>query len=158
MTQTGSTAPTLRGIHHLKLFVSDLEANLDWFERALGAERQPEFDHRKPDGELFAVIIRIPGIEPAVELRHDADGAHRVSGLDFLTFTVDTRETLKAWAERLDLVGIEHSPILVGLVGWLLVTRTPDHLYLRFHTVESHSGNSEHADFESPWLYPNRRD
>jgi catechol 2,3-dioxygenase-like lactoylglutathione lyase family enzyme len=156
MTQINNAAPTVCGIHHLKVPVSDLEASLDWFERALGAERQPELDHRKPDGELFAVIIRIPGIKPFVGLRHNPDDAGRASGLDFLTFAVDTRETLEAWAERLDQVGVEHSQILVGLSGWLLVTRTPDHLYMRFYTLESHSWDPDHADFESPWLYPNR--
>ena len=53
------TRPTIAGIHHLKFNVSNLDRSLDFYARALGAKRLPEFDHRRADGELFAYILDI---------------------------------------------------------------------------------------------------
>jgi catechol 2,3-dioxygenase-like lactoylglutathione lyase family enzyme len=55
------TEPALiSGIHHLKVFVSDLAASLSWWEAATGARRDPALDHRSAGGQLFAYVVRHP--------------------------------------------------------------------------------------------------
>ena len=145
------------GIHHLKVYVGDLRASLSWWQDVTGARHDPALDHRAADGRLFAYLVEIPGIGLYVELRLDPAAAKAVAGLDPVTFAVDTREDLARLSTRLDSLGIEHSPVLRGLVGWILVVRTPDDLSVRFHTRETHEWDPEHADFDSPWLAPPRR-
>lgn len=146
--------PLLSGIHHLKVAVSDLPASLAWWEAATGARRDPALDHRTPDGELFACIIEIPGVSPHVELRLDPAAATATAGLDPVTFAVDTHDALTRLERHLGEHGIDHSPVLRGLAGWILVARTPDGLAVRFHTRESHEWDPDNADFGSPWLNP----
>jgi len=38
---TTMTAAALSGLHHLKIFVFDLEASLDWYQRVFGAPFVP---------------------------------------------------------------------------------------------------------------------
>jgi len=147
----------ISGIHHLKIAVSDLQASLSWWQDVTGARRDPELDHRGPGGQLFACLMEVPGVGPPLELRLDPAAARAVAGLDPITFAVDTRDDLARLGTRLDGLGIEHSPVLRGLVGWILVVRTPDDLSVRFHTRESHAWDPEHADFSSPWISPARR-
>ena len=55
MTGNEPQPPPLQGIHHLKLPVSDLDTSLTFYERAFGARRIPEADHRRAsDGSASA--------------------------------------------------------------------------------------------------------
>ena len=145
------------GIHHLKIVVSDLHASLSWWQDVTGARRDSDLDHRTADGQLFAYLVEVPGVGPYLELRLDPAAARAVAGLDPITFAVDTRDDLVQLGARLDGLGIEHSPVLRGLVGWILVVRTPDGLSVRFHTRESHEWDPQNADSSSPWINPPRR-
>ncbi|MFI6166317.1 VOC family protein [Nocardia sp. NPDC051052] len=140
------------GIHHLKVFVADLAADLAWWEAVVGAQRDPQLDHHTPDGDVFAHIVHIPGIETPVELRLNPDAAERTAALDPVTFAVRTRADLDVLGDRLNTLGIEHSPVLRGIVGWLLVVRSPSGLSVRFYTRQSHDRNPAMADLASPWL------
>ena len=144
--------PPLDGIHHLKVFVTDLDVSLTWWKRAFGAGRDEALDHYTPEGMLFAYILSVPGIDSPVELRHDPAAARRAAGLDPVTFAVATKRDLQAWAEYLESSDIEHSGVLTAYDGWLLVTRTPDGLSIRLITRESHGWDPAHADLSSPWL------
>jgi catechol 2,3-dioxygenase-like lactoylglutathione lyase family enzyme len=147
-----SSKPHLDGIHHLKFPVSDLAVSLKWWERALGAERQPKWDHFTPDGRLFAYILQVPGIDFPIELRLDPEAAKAVSGFDPVTLAVATEAELQNWAVQLDEAEVPHSPILRGLLGWLLALHDPDGLAIRLHTRETHDWDADNADFDSPWL------
>jgi catechol 2,3-dioxygenase-like lactoylglutathione lyase family enzyme len=142
----------LDGIHHLKFPVSDLAVSLRWWERALGAERQPKWDHFTPDGRLFAYILHVPGIDIPIELRLAPEAAAAVSGFDPVTLAVATETDLKNWAARLDAAEVPHSPVLRGLLGWLLALHDPDGLAIRLHTRETHGWDADNADLDSPWL------
>jgi catechol 2,3-dioxygenase-like lactoylglutathione lyase family enzyme len=146
--------PYLAGVHHLKFPVGDLDASLSWWQRVFGAERQAHLDHAGPDGRVFAYILRVPGLTDPLELRLEPVAAKSMARFDPVTFAVDTRaqlERLETWCER---AGVSHSPVLRGLVGWLLVVPTPDDLYVRIHTREHHEWDPASADFDSPWLSP----
>ncbi|POX57952.1 VOC family protein [Streptomyces sp. Ru62] len=146
--------PVVRGLHHIKIPVSDLERSIAWYGSVLGARRIPEFDHVTRDGELFAVILDVPGADVPVELRLDPATAGRLAGFDPLTFTVPGRAELDGWIRHLDTLGVPHSPVIVALVGHLLVVPDPDGVRLRFYTDEPHGLGAEQVDFASPWLRP----
>lgn len=126
--------PTLAGIHHLKLPVTDLDASQTFYERVLGAERIAEADHRDTSGHLYAVICSVPGLGTLLELRLDAVAAVRQAGFDPVTLAVEDRTELDAWIRRLDVLGVPHSGRLVGIQAWLTVFDDPDHHRLRLYT------------------------
>lgn len=142
------------GLHHVKLPVSDLAASLDWYRRALCAEPLPEAEHRKPDGELFAHMLRLPGTDVLLELRLAPETAGKMRGYDPLTLAVADETELRTWVEHLDRVGVRHSPVLRSLIGHLVVVPDPDEVMIRIHTAvpDDLVLRPDHVDFDSPWL------
>jgi catechol 2,3-dioxygenase-like lactoylglutathione lyase family enzyme len=63
------TAPVLRGLHHVKLPVSDLDTSLRWYQRVFDARCLAQFDHYDGAGYRYAVIVRLPGVDVPIELR-----------------------------------------------------------------------------------------
>ncbi|WP_420368049.1 VOC family protein [Curtobacterium sp. L1-20] len=145
------TRPPLAGIHHLKVPVSDLDASLRFYERALGAVRIPEADHVRPDGALFAYILQVAGLDTLLELRLHPVRALLHQGFDPVTMLVRSRAELEQWHTYLRQQEIETSPVLVGLRAWLIAFRDPDGTVLRLYSAETH-GHDLAADHESPWL------
>ncbi len=147
--------PYVAGIHHLKIAVSDLAVSLPWYERALGASRLPQYDHVLPGGDPFAYILKIPGLGTLLELRMAPAQAARQAGFDPIVLATETLADLQRWAAYFDECGIEHSGVLRGILGWLLVCRDPDGLSVRFYSHESHEFDALNADIDSPWVsYP----
>ena len=146
-----SPALPVAGLHHLKFPVSDLATSLAWWESVIGAERQPHQDHRTPDGQLFGYIVRIPGLDPPVELRLDPVGAQGMRDFDPVSFGVDTEASLHRWAERFDALGVDNSGVLRGLLGWVLAVADPDGIHVRFYTHETHAWDPDNADLGSRW-------
>jgi catechol 2,3-dioxygenase-like lactoylglutathione lyase family enzyme len=145
--------PALAGLHHLKFAVSDLDASLVFYESALGARRVAAFDHRRGDGTVFAIVLDVPGMGTYLELRLDPDAAAAQAGFDPVTLAVRARADLDLWAIHLDARGIEHSPILTGLLGWLLAFDDPDGRRLHLYTIETH-GPELKPSFDERWLRP----
>lgn len=145
------TLPALRGIHHVKLAVSDLPAALDFYERALGARRILQADHRDAAGELYAHILEIPGLGTLLELRLNPEQAARHRRFDSLTIAVDDRQALSQWSSHLETQQIRHSPVLVAIQAWLIVLEDPDQNRLRLYTLETHGPDLRPAA-DSPWL------
>ncbi|XVU28974.1 VOC family protein [Actinoplanes sp. CA-054009] len=143
--------PGIDGIHHLKVPVSDLGASLDFYERALGARRIPDLDHRRPDGALFAYIVEVPNLGTLLELRLDPDRARLHNGFDPVTLLVQDRAALQAWDAHLTRESIAHSPVLTGLQAWLMVVPDPDGTRIRLYTAETH-GPELAPDLTNPWL------
>jgi catechol 2,3-dioxygenase-like lactoylglutathione lyase family enzyme len=151
--------PTLSGLHHLKLPVTDLDASLDWYQRVFGAQHLPQFDHIDDDGARYAVIIAIPGLSTPLELRWAPDGAATMRGCDPINLAVESVATLDAWARHLESAGAEHSSVIEGGAGHLLVIADPDGVYIRISEVPAGGvenikmprGNPEPDD---PWLNP----
>lgn len=153
MTPDPTGGVVLRGVHHLKFPVADLGRGQAFYEAALGAVRLDALDHRRPDGSLFAIILRVPGLGTMLELRLNPAQAMAQAGFDPVTLAVDSRADLERWAAHLDRAGIRHSAILVGAVGWVLVTEDPDDRRLRFYTAETH-GPEIAMTYDEAWLGP----
>jgi catechol 2,3-dioxygenase-like lactoylglutathione lyase family enzyme len=130
--------PEILGIHHLKLNVADLARSLMFYEQALGARRVAALDHRWPSGELFAYVLTVEGLGTHLELRLSPELAERERGLDIITLAVRGREDLLRWDAHLTSFDVAHSPVLTGLIGWLLVMEDPDGRRIRFYTQERH--------------------
>jgi catechol 2,3-dioxygenase-like lactoylglutathione lyase family enzyme len=151
--------PVVAGLHHLKLPVSDLDGSLDFYQRVFAAQHLPQFDHIDDSGARYAVIIAIPGLSTPLELRWAPGGATAMRGCDPINLAAESAESLQAWARHLDLLDVEHSSVIHGGAGHLLVLADPDGIYIRIsevpagcvENIKMPKGNPEPGD---PWLNP----
>jgi catechol 2,3-dioxygenase-like lactoylglutathione lyase family enzyme len=151
--------PAVAGLHHLKLPVSDLDTSLDWYRQVFGARHLPRFDHIDDNGARYAVIVAIPGLSAPLELRWAPGAADAMRGIDPIMLAVESSEALEAWAHHLDSLGVQHSSVIKGGAGHLLVVADPDGIYIRIGEVPAGGvenivmpqGNPEPDD---PWLNP----
>ena len=145
------TNPPLKGIHHLKFAVSNLSRSLQFYEEVFHAKRIVEWDHKHPDGSIYAHILEIPGLGTYLELRLNAEHAEKHRLFNVLTIAIEDRASLEQWANEFDRLNVPHSPILVAIQAWLLVIEDPDQNRLRLYTIERHGPEIE-PDKHSPWL------
>lgn len=143
--------PVLRGIHHVKFAVSNLDRSLHFYEQVFGAERIAAWDHKHEDGSIYAYILEVPNLGTRLELRLSPEEAEKQKGFDPLTIAVDDRTVLEAWGKHLDELQIEHSPIITAIQAWLIVFNDPDGRRLRLYTLSTH-GSELKPDENSPWL------
>lgn len=143
--------PEIMGIHHIKLPVSDLARSLDFYERLMGAARIPAFDHKNPDGSVYAYICDVPGLGTKMELRLNPKHAEAQRRFDPITIAVKDRAMLGRWIARLDALGIDHSKEIVAIQAWLVTFDDPDQHRLRLYTLETH-GPELSPDVDDPWL------
>lgn len=148
-TARADLAP-LRGIHHLKFAVSDLDRSLRFYELALNASRIPDADHIGDDGAPYAFIVTVPGLGTLIELRLNPRQAERHKSFDAVTIAVDDRNALAGWEAHLAAHEILHSRILTALQAWLVVVEDPDGNRFRLYTLEKHEPGLE-PDTD-PWL------
>ena len=147
-----SSRPAIKGIHHVKLAVSDLDVSLDFYERLFGATRIPEADHhREAGGALYAYILDVPGLGSKLELRLNPEQAEKHRRFDPMTIAVQDKAVLESWLTFLDGAGIAHSPILTAIQAWLIVVEDPDQNRLRLYTVET-DGRELEPDEDNAWL------
>lgn len=146
--------PTVLGLHHLKLAVTNLDVSLAWYERVLGGHRIPSLDHIHSDGTRFAAIISMPDWGPTsiyLELRLAPAKVKLDRGWDFVTLTARGRRELEEWARWLDHWGTVRSEVLIGRRGWVLGFEDPDGRRVRIFTREGHEGALE-ASQDGVWL------
>jgi catechol 2,3-dioxygenase-like lactoylglutathione lyase family enzyme len=152
-------APTLVGIHHITIPVTDIEHSMAWFRTVLGASHTTALDHIDSAGIRFAVIVTVPGISVPVMLRWAPVAAQALRECDVLALAVHTDADLEAWIAHLDTTGAEHSPVIAGGAGSVVVIADPDSQFIRLMTTPTHSeaGLSVAAtplDPHGPWLNP----
>ena len=139
MTTAGDA--TIQGIHHFSPTVSDVEASATWYEQVFSMFRVPvTFAHHEREDTGYAVLLVDPVSGLAIGLHHNTanegepfDEAR--TGLDHIGFKVASRESLDAWVEKLDGLGVEHSgirDITEPTPFSTLVFRDPDNIQLEF--------------------------
>jgi catechol 2,3-dioxygenase-like lactoylglutathione lyase family enzyme len=143
--------PPLRGIHHIKLPVSDLDRSEAFYTIVFDAKRNKAWDHKHADGSCYAYILEVPDLGTLLELRLYPEQAEKDRGIDPLTLAVDDRAALDAWAKHLDAAGVQHSTVLTAIQAWVLLFEDPDARRLRLCTLVTH-GPEIKPDANSPWL------
>ena len=97
--------PQIGGVHHVDISVTNLEASTTWYGELLGMVEL--FSHRSDERGYAVCYLAEPtsGIVMGFE-QHDANPGtpfdERRVGLDHLSWTVQSREQLDAWLERLE--------------------------------------------------------
>lgn len=131
------TRPSLAGVHHVKLPVTDLPRSVSWYERVFGFRTMFEF--QDDDGVVRGVAGELPGFgDTLVAFRENPAAARGCQDFDPVGFAVRDRADIEAWAEYLDTLGIAHSPVIDASIGWLLVCHDPDRIELHLYSWESH--------------------
>jgi glyoxylase I family protein len=106
--------PTLTGVHHVALTVTDVDRSVPWYERVLGFSTVGRDD--EGEAGLRKVFLRGPGFGITLTLVQHPDGGRatfdeRRPGLDHLTFSVPSTGSLREWTDRLTEHGVTFSPI-----------------------------------------------
>ncbi len=138
-----STA-TIIGVHHVKFPVSDLQRSREWYERVLGLQVLVDFPDA--DGVVRGLAGLLPDAQPplAIALRQNYSSAAGNNGFDPVSFAIADREAANAWAERLDSLGIEHTPVRQNSLGWTLDMSDPDGTVIRLCSLQRHG--VDHTD------------
>ena len=124
--------PTIAGIDHLALTVSDLDASVNFYTALWGAAPAATMD----DGPFLRRIFALPGGTTLGLTQHD-HGSGRLfdaatPGLDHVGFRVAWRSDLLAWAQHLDEHQIRHSGVVDAPYGAALSFTDPDGVALEF--------------------------
>ena len=126
--------PSVVGLHHCGLTVTDVDASVQWYSRVFGFETVMSEPH---DGG-FAVVLNRPGTALFLGLhRHDRNdgvpGDETATGLDHIAFHVPDRASIDSWVARLDDLGIAHGELTEASKPFpfaLVVFRDPDNIQL----------------------------
>lgn len=126
--------PSITGVHHVALSVTDLDRSAAWYCDLLGLV---ELIRSEGDGVSYAVL----GHEDsglAVGLRRfdatdpGASFSHLNPGMDHVAFGVTDRAELEAWEDELRARSITFTPITDTAIGEVIVFRDPDDVQLEF--------------------------
>jgi len=142
---------SIDGIYHLKFAVADLERSARFYETVFGAKWLTKDDHFTPEGALFAIILDFPGLGTQLQLKLDPAAAAAQRGTNPVAFLVDTLDRLHSYVRDLDALKVSHSPVLNGLIQWLIVIEDPDLRQLRIYSRELHGPDVEPSKSER-WL------
>jgi catechol 2,3-dioxygenase-like lactoylglutathione lyase family enzyme len=129
--------PTLDGVHHLKLPVTDLDRSIDWYRSRLGYEVVIVF---REGGVRTGVTMAHQGRGPMLGLVHAPDKARAAAGFDYFSIGVPDRARLVELAEHLTDLGEQHAGVHFGTLGWILpMLHDPDGHEVRFYSTETHT-------------------
>ncbi len=118
--------PTISGIDHIALTVTDLTVSLAFYENVLGLSASVTMT----DGSFTRCVLALPGRTHLGLTQHQTgsgcDFDPTTPGLDHLGLACESREELASWVEHLDSLGIAHSGVQEAGYGSALSFRDPD--------------------------------
>jgi glyoxylase I family protein len=127
-------APTIEGLGHIDLTVTDAEQSVEWWREVMGFSLLVGGWARH--GFRGWTMVHPSGVAVTLLVHDGGDSAafdERRVGLDHLAFRVRDYATLEVWAAHLDALGVQHSGIqdAEGKTGGpLIVLRDPDNVQL----------------------------
>ena len=119
------------GLHHVRVPVSDVLASRDWYMEVLGFE--PMLDYEEEDRVVGVALEHPAGLTLGLHLAPGRVGA--LKGFAVVALAVPGRDDLEQWAARLDALGVEHSGLEAGHLGWSLDVPDPDGILVQLHTA-----------------------
>jgi len=127
--------PTISGVHHVSLTVTDVERSVDWYSRLL--DMKPLFGG--DDETVRWRVLHQPESNLVLAFRQYLQGAGSSdrfdelrTGLDHLSLGVSSHDELLAWQGRAEELGLPHTPVKETPAGSMLVVRDPDNIQLEF--------------------------
>jgi catechol 2,3-dioxygenase-like lactoylglutathione lyase family enzyme len=108
--------PTLTAIHHVGITATDVEASAAWYERVLGLGRLFEERHYRSEANGYTIVLGPPDGSFSMGLDHHpanaGDGIDPTrTGLDHLSFQVESVDALHGWVTHLDSQGVPNSGV-----------------------------------------------
>ena len=129
-TPPGHRAPEFVGVHHVRLPVSDVLRSRDWYLDVLGFEPILVVEE---EGGVTGVVLEHPcGITMGLHL--EPRRAAALSAFAALALCVGDRHNLEVWCSHLGQLGLEHSPIIEGHIGYSVQVPDPDGIFIQLHT------------------------
>lgn len=120
-------------VHHVTISVRDAETSAEWYQRLLGPA---QIVHRTGPGWVRTRMQWESGLvigATAHERTADDDAFdHTRVGLDHLGLACADGAEVRAWAARMDDLGIGHGPVEDVPYGWAVTTRDPDGIPVEF--------------------------
>lgn len=111
-------APPIDRVSHFQLNVSDLDASVAWYKRALGLTELRADPGRyvalRSDSGRFRMVLSSGG-SPGVR-----------GALDHIALAVSHLSALTAWCEHLTAIGISHEGIKANIAGQSVDLFDPD--------------------------------
>lgn len=121
------------GFHHLSITVTDADASADWYQRLLGPA---SIIHREGPGWVrvrmqwdSGLVIGATSHEQTPQQDHFD---HTRVGLDHVGLACAGEGEVRAWAARLDELGMERGPVEEVAYGWAVTARDPDGIAVEF--------------------------
>lgn len=134
--------PTVTGVSHVELTVSDLDRSAVWYREVLGFDVVLAETDTPDFFEGRVVSLFCPSANLGIGLvqhSHPEPGAFSEFhvGLDHLSLAVETRADLEAWADHFDQHGVSYSQIRDMPYASVLVFRDPDDIQLELFALAS---------------------
>jgi catechol 2,3-dioxygenase-like lactoylglutathione lyase family enzyme len=120
------------GLHHVRLPVSDVMRSRDWYVDVFGFE--PLLCLEDEDRVIGVFVRQRGGL--TLGLHHAPALARVLNGFCLIGFSVGTLDDLIGWCTRLDALGVGHSLLAEGHLGWSVEVPDPDGLIVELHTIE----------------------
>jgi catechol 2,3-dioxygenase-like lactoylglutathione lyase family enzyme len=124
-----SLAP-IRGVHHVRVPVSDVFRSRDWYMDVLDLE--PVLTVEEADDVVGIVLGHPSGVVLGLHLA--AERAAALRGFAVLALSVGDRSALDAWARRLETIMGERPEPVASHLGWSLHVADPDGVIVQLHT------------------------
>jgi catechol 2,3-dioxygenase-like lactoylglutathione lyase family enzyme len=128
------SVPTIVGLHHVRVPVSDVVASRDWYTETLGL--WPIIVTEDEDTVTGIIMAHPSGV--VIGLHLAPEQAKALEGFAVIALAVTD---LEAWPAHLDGLGVSHSGIVDGHLGRCLRIRDPDGVLIELHTPGQLSGD-----------------
>ncbi len=104
--------PTINALSHVTLTVTDVEASVAWYAKALGMRRGPDMSG---PGWRRTLMLAQSGVIIGLQAHDRTPDKDRFDearvGLDHISIACKDRTEVEAWLTALDGVEVPHSPI-----------------------------------------------
>jgi len=116
----------------LRIPVSDVSASADWYSEVFGLSvLLVEEEQNRVVGAVLSGPER-----PSLGVHLDPARARALAGFSLVELAVASREALSKWDSWLEEIGVTHTGVVEGPLGWYIDVPDPDGLIVQLHTPE----------------------